>query len=292
VNWDAPIRQYLPEFDSKDKAGVLVRHLITHSAGFPAWKPFYALADSPADVLSVIARTPLGYAPGSRVIYSDLGFITLGMLLEQRTGQSLAKLFCQEVARPIGLTEMQFNPPATLQDKIAPTECGNEYERELARKIDLSEAERCRVDQYSGWRTKLIQGQVHDGNAWFLNGVAGHAGLFGSIEETARLAAQFLPGSDLLQPSTLELFSQNWTPGLGEHRSPGWMLASTPGSSAGEALPPTAFGHTGFTGTSLWVDHEKARIFLLFTNRTYPIVNLHPTRWAFHALAQAALKHQ
>jgi CubicO group peptidase (beta-lactamase class C family) len=124
---------------------------------------------------------------------------------------------------------------------------------------------------YTAWRTEVVWGEVHDGNAHFLGGVAGHAGLFGTARETARLAEQFLPGSALLsREETLRLFTTNFTPGLDEHRSIGWMLASTPDSSAGAALPPDAFGHTGFTGTSVWVDPHARRVNVLLTNRTHP----------------------
>jgi CubicO group peptidase (beta-lactamase class C family) len=123
----------------------------------------------------------------------------------------------------------------------------------------------------------VLWGEVHDGNAHFLGGVAGHAGLFGPAREVARVAEQFLPGSLLLsREETFAAFRTNFTPGLEEHRSLGWMLASTPGSSAGPALPPHAFGHTGFTGTSVWVDPRAARVFVLLTNRTHPTYNAPP----------------
>jgi CubicO group peptidase (beta-lactamase class C family) len=132
---------------------------------------------------------------------------------------------------------------------------------------------------YAGWRTEVVWGDVHDGNAHFLGGVAGHAGLFGTVREVARIAEQFLPGSSLLSHGdTFAAFRTNYTPGLEEHRSIGWMLASTPESSAGPALPLDAFGHTGFTGTSVWIDPHAARVFVLLTNRTHPIYNAPPMR--------------
>jgi CubicO group peptidase (beta-lactamase class C family) len=134
---------------------------------------------------------------------------------------------------------------------------------------------------------------VHDGNAHFLGGVAGHAGLFGTAPEVALLAAQFLPGSRLLaKESTFRLFQENLTPGMEEHRSIGWQLASTPDSAAGPALPPHAFGHLGFTGTSAWVDPERGRIYVFLTNRTHPVrrdIPINAIRRRVHELASTQL---
>jgi len=125
--------------------------------------------------------------------------------------------------------------------------------------------------RFAGWRTEVVWGEVHDGNAHFLGGAAGHAGLFGTAREAALLARQFLPGSLLLRDdATLELFRTNLTPGLEEHRSVGFQLASTPDAAAGSALPPDAFGHLGFTGTSAWADPHSRRAVVFLTNRTHP----------------------
>ncbi|MBX7221146.1 MAG: beta-lactamase family protein [Blastocatellia bacterium] len=285
LDLEQKVAHYLPEFALADKHDIRLWHLATHSSGFPAWRPFYILAAAPADVVRVIAQTPLSYPTGSRVVYSDLGFITLGKLLERIAGQSLPSLFAQEVTRPLGLNRTGFNPPPEWHDRIAPTETGNQHERDLCRKIEWSPVEAEKVAAYQGWRTTEIQGVVHDGNAWFLNGAAGHAGLFSTVPETFRLASQFLPGSQLLKQVSFNLFTQNRTPGLEEDRSWSWMLASTKDSTAGPALPSQAFGHTGFAGTSLWIDPVLERIYILLANRTYPIRNLNHLRRAFHAQA-------
>jgi CubicO group peptidase (beta-lactamase class C family) len=147
---------------------------------------------------------------------------------------------------------------------------------------------------YVGWRSEIIWGAVHDGNAYFLGGAAGHAGLFSTADETLKLANQFVAGfSELLSPATCELFRQNMTKGLNEARSFAWQLAATKDSTAGPSLPPDAFGHTGFTGTSCWVDPERQRVFILLTNRTHarslPFANINSVRREFHRLAVAAL---
>jgi CubicO group peptidase (beta-lactamase class C family) len=147
---------------------------------------------------------------------------------------------------------------------------------------------------YPDWRSNLIWGEVHDGNAHFLGGAAGHAGLFSSAPETLRLANQFLAKhSQLLSGETCELFRTNMTEGLNEARSIAWQLAATKDSSAGPELPPDAFGHTGFTGTSCWIDPDRNRVFLLLTNRTHiaslPFANINGVRRQFHSLAVKAL---
>jgi len=145
------------------------------------------------------------------------------------------------------------------------------------------------------WRTATIWGEVHDGNAYFLGGAAGHAGLFSTARETLRLAEQFLPRTTrLLAPATCALFRTNMTEGLNEARSFAWQLAATPDSTAGPLLPPESFGHLGFTGTSCWIDPTSERVLILLTNRTHaralPFVNINSVRRRFNTLAIEALE--
>ena len=144
------------------------------------------------------------------------------------------------------------------------------------------------------WREHVIWGEVHDGNAYFLGGAAGHAGLFSNARETFAIAEQFLAArTQLLRPETCALFRTKMTPGLNEARSIAWQLASTPDSTAGVSLPPDAFGHLGFTGTSCWIDPSRERVLILLTNRTHtrtlPFVNINGVRRQFNTLAAAAL---
>lgn len=285
---DSAVLHYLPEFDRTDKQPITVRHLLTHSSGLPAWRPLYILAKGEVDrVLSVITDLDLEYEPGSRVIYSDLGFITLGLLLERITGKSLALLAKEEIFLPLKLENTFFNPDQAKQTGIAACETGNAYERDMCRDRH--------GDEPKHWRENLIWGEVHDGNAYFLGGAAGHAGLFSTAEETLALANQFHAGlTSLLKPETCSLFRTNLSEGLNEARSAGWQLAATKDSTAGPDLPADSFGHTGFTGTSCWNDPHKERVYLLFTNRTHerarPFANINSVRRRFHTLANAALE--
>jgi CubicO group peptidase (beta-lactamase class C family) len=138
------------------------------------------------------------------------------------------------------------------------------------------------------WRKELIWGEVHDGNAYFIGGVSGHAGLFSTAREAFQIANQFLQGSQLLSNESLKLFTENLTPGFDTARSIGWILASTRDCSAGPTLPPTIIGHNGFTGTSLWMDPDRRRVFILLTNRVHPkvtTVDMKCIRQRFNTLA-------
>lgn len=287
---DNSIAHYLTEFDQPDKSSITIRQLLTHTSGLPAWRPLYLIADRKADVLSAISTEPLQYKPGERVVYSDLGFIVLGFLLQRLGGQSLDELARTHIFSPLELRQTFFNPAVAARTGVAACETGNAYERDVCERDFTGHS-------YPGWRNELIWGEVHDGNAHFLGGFAGHAGLFSNAKETLRIANQFIGAqSQLLSPETCELFRRQMTEGLNEARSFAWQLAATKESTAGPALPPDAFGHTGFTGTSCWVDAERQRVFILLTNRTHkralPFANINSVRREFHALAVNALKNR
>ena len=291
LSLDSSVAQYLPEFDGADKQHITVRDLLTHTSGLAAWRPLYLTALEREGALAAIANGALVYKTGKRVVYSDLGFIVLGFLLERLKGTSFADLARREIIDSLALRRTVFNPESELRPDIAASETGNGYERAMCEGDFSSTAAESRL---ATWRQQTIWGEVHDGNAYFLGGAAGHAGLFSNHAETLRLANQFMGGqSELLAPETCELFQQNLTKGLNEARSFAWQLAATKDSTADPALPPDAFGHTGFTGTSCWIDPHRERVFILLTNRTHdhplPFANLNSTRRQFHTLAVSAL---
>jgi CubicO group peptidase (beta-lactamase class C family) len=284
---DTPVARYLPEFDRPDKRSITIRDLLTHTSGMHAWRPLYLLAKDKQDAVGAIAAEKLEYGRGERVIYSDLGFITLGFVLQEVAGTSLSELAEEEIFEPLQLQKSFFNPTVAARTGIAACETGNAYERDMCER-DFS------GQTYNGWRSEGIWGQVHDGNAYFLGGAAGHAGLFSNATETLRLAHEFVgESSQLLSPQTCRMFRENMTVGLNEARSFAWQLASTKLSTAGTSLPGDAFGHTGFTGTSCWIDAQHQRAFILLTNRTHarklPFANINATRREFHSLAVRAL---
>jgi CubicO group peptidase (beta-lactamase class C family) len=280
---DSSVSHYLPEFERTDKQMITVRELLTHTSGLPAWRPLYLLTnDEPDRTVGAIASLDLEYSPGTRVLYSDLGFITLGFLLERLTGHRFATLAHHEIIEPLKLDHTFFNPEMALQTGIAASETGNNYERDMC--------DQTGAGVYSNSRQRVIWGEVHDGNAYFLGGAAGHAGLFSTAEDVLVLSNQFLAEhSSLLRPETCSNFRINMTPGLEEARSLGWQLAMSKESTAGPDLPPDSFGHNGFTGTSVWIDAQNDRVFILLTNRTHarqlPFANINAVRREFHRRA-------
>jgi CubicO group peptidase (beta-lactamase class C family) len=290
---DSSVSHYLSEFDRTDKRGITVRQLLTHSSGLPAWRPLYILAKGDRErTLAELANLELKYNPGTRVVYSDMGFITLGFLLERLAGKPVAELAKDEILQPLQLKRTFYNPESSIQTGIAACETGNDYERGTSR----DSVNQTDFEAYQSWRERLIWGEVHDGNGYFLGGVAGHAGLFSTASETLVLAHQFIAGqSKLLSAETCAMFPKNWTEGLEEARSIAWQLAATKDSAAGLDLPPDSFGHSGFTGTSCWIDPHHRRVFVLLTNRTHarqlPFVNINSVRRQFHSLGVAALSN-
>lgn len=279
-----------------DPVSVLsVADLATHTSGLPAWLPFYLLAKSatPKDLGAVISHC--GPIESGQVEYSDPNFVALSIVIEQGVPDGEFDLW---VARTLELKRTAFNPLTKGLDleSIAASEKGNEFERQLCVEkgyiqppatADGSDSIR---NPRSAFRDQVIWGEVHDHNAYFMGGVAGHAGLFSTAEEVFKIAQQFLPNyTQLLKPETCQLFTTNFTPGMNEHRSFAFQLASSPDSTAGTKMSPQSFGHTGFTGTSLWVDPVKERVFVLLTNRTHnhalPFVNINSVRRQFHDLA-------
>ena len=289
------IGKLLPEFYTSVNSEVTVNQLLMHTSMLPAWRPFYLLVDEKEEVVSEIARTlPNGEQPV--VTYSDLNFLTLAALIEFVTSDDLEAIANSEIFLPLGLQKTSFAPTGRFaRETIAASEYGNEYEKQTC--IEMGYLDNVDDPLYARYfRNYQIWGEVHDGNAFFLGGVAGHAGLFSTAEEVFRVARQFLPGSTtLLKPETCDLFRTNFTAGANEDRSFAFQLASTEGSTAGESLSPESFGHNGFTGTSLWVDPGSDRIFVLLTNRTHshplPFTNINSVRRRFHDLAVEELSN-
>ena len=296
IDFNAPVANYLSEFEGEagmnEGRPISLLRLMTHTSGLPNWRPLYLEAETAKDVPAALARiatrsreekTP------TQLVYSDLSYIALGLALERVTGERLDLLAKREIFDPLGLRDTMFNPPSELKRRIAATERGQEHERAntIADTGTRGRGDAAKVGHYR-WREDLIWGEVHDGNAHFLGGVSGHAGLFSTAREVFRIANQFLQGSQLLSSESLKLFTVNITPGFDTARSIGWILASTRDCSAGPTLPPTIIGHNGFTGTSLWMDPDRRRVFILLTNRVHPKVtpvDMKCVRQRFNTLA-------
>ncbi|MBX7173455.1 MAG: serine hydrolase [Pyrinomonadaceae bacterium] len=289
------VSRFTSFFHMKDKQEVLIQNLLTHTSGFFAWKPFYLIdkksnmIDKKSNYLSgliiIIAEFKNENPINSKVVYSDLNFLTLSFVIEKIYGKSLNEIARTEIFEPLNLQNTFYNPPKSLQKRIAASEFGNEYEKNTC----LESGYESQITNYE-WRNYQIWGEVHDGNCYFMGGVSGHAGLFSTAEETFKIAQQFLAKeTTILKPETCDLFRTNYTKGYNEARSIAFQLAATPESTASNSLQKDSFGHLGFTGTSVWIEPETERIFILLTNRTHarelPFVNINSTRRKFHELA-------
>lgn len=284
ISLDDRISDLIEDFGSVDKKEITVGELLTHTSRLPAWRPLYLCVDDPADVIAEIDRTPID-ALKQQVTYSDLNFIALGKMIERIADQPLDAAAAM-IFDALGLKNTSFSPTSSLRFRIAASEHGNMFERDTCRE-QFPELFAARPNAF---RTDTIWGEVHDGNAHFMNGIAGHAGLFSTAIETFEIAKQFLPStSTFVSAEVCKLFRTNFTSGMNEHRSLAFQLASAPESTAGATMSSSSFGHLGFTGTSLWVDPVRERIFILLTNRTHhhqlPFENINSVRRRFHELA-------
>lgn len=247
LNVADPVRAHLTEWRGRDRETVTLRDLLAHCSGLTAYLPFFKTCTGRREFEPAICELPLEYPPRSGAIYSDLGFMLLGFILEDRLGARLADAFAAH-APLYTAAPLLFTPPASLRPRIAPTE----------------------VDP---WRGRLLAGEVHDENCWALGGAAGHAGLFGTAEavgDFARLVlASFAGDTPLARSETMQRFAARTTDIPDSSRALGWdtML---PTSSCGTKLSPLAIGHTGFTGTSLWIDPAQDLYIVLLTNRVHP----------------------
>ena len=270
LDLEAPVTAIAPEFAGNDagRREVSLRMLLGHSSGLPAYEKLFLRAQTRDALLQAAFSTPLAAAPGIRAEYSDIGFIILGFALERLADESL-DTFCQrEIFGPLGMTHTTFNPTPAMKDSIPPT-----------------------ADDRS-FRHRIIQGEVQDENASVLGGFAGHAGLFSSAEDLAIFAHAMLNGGHpILRSATVELFTRRESAPEGTSRALGWDTPSAP-SQSGKYFSSRAFGHLGYTGTSLWIDPERQLSITLLSNRTWPDCRnqaIKQVRPAFHDAVIEAL---
>jgi len=245
VRLNDPVAVYLPEFAQNGKADITVRELMTHYSGL---RPDLDLKESwsgrDAAYWMAMKQTPQ-YPPGSRFVYSDINFETLGFLVEKVTGQTLDRYSETKIFAPLGMSHTRFLPPAAWTSRIAPT-------------------------QYDD-AGKMLRGAVHDPTARRMGGVAGHAGLFSTADDLAKFAEDLLRGDRVLSALAVEKMSTPQTSSNATSmRGLGWDIDSPFASNRGDLLPVGSFGHTGFTGTSLWIDPTTDTYIIVLTNAVHP----------------------
>jgi CubicO group peptidase (beta-lactamase class C family) len=241
---DAKVVDILPEFAGPGKHKITIEHLLTHRSGLPAGRQLWKTARTPAEARAQVLETKLQTQPGARFVYSDLGAAVLGMVIERIAGMPLNEFSESRIFRPLGMVDTRFLPPDSMEYRIAPTEV-------------------------SPPRGYPIRGEVHDEAAFALGGVSGHAGLFGTAADLSIFAQMMLNGGEydgvrIVSAATIEKFTKV----VKDDRALGWEVAAGV-RGAGEYLSETAYGHTGYTGTSLWIDAERDMFVVLLTNRVH-----------------------
>jgi CubicO group peptidase (beta-lactamase class C family) len=238
---DAPVSRYLPAFSRGTKARVTIRELLEHRSGLPAGGNLAQRARSPARARELVLATALAYEPGTAQLYSDVGMDVLGFVVEAIAHQPLDRFVSRRIFAPLAMTSTSYRPGAALRARAAPTERNSS-------------------------RGHPLKGEVHDGDAYALGGIAGHAGLFSTASDLARFAQMLLDGGTLegtriIADSTVALFTQ---------RSAGWRALGwdtcAGGASCGQHMSTRAYGHTGFTGTSLWIDPDRGLYVIVLAN--------------------------
>jgi CubicO group peptidase (beta-lactamase class C family) len=256
LDLDAPVQRYVPAFQGAGKARVTIRHLLTHSSGLPAWRPLYSETATREQAFALVDTTALLRQPGDTFMYSDLGAIVLTQAVEAVSGQPIDQFLESRLFGPLGMRSTHYLPPESWRSRIAPTETDTAF------------------------RHRALWGEVHDENAGRLGGVSGHAGLFSTAPDVVVFAQWLLdagltpgrrPGVSRPQlPQQLVLeFTRRQNIPPGSSRALGWDTPSE-NSSAGTKMGPNAFGHTGFTGTSIWLDPDRDLFIILLTNRVNP----------------------
>jgi len=244
VHLDDPVSKYIPEFSGGEKDLVTLRLLLEHRSGLPAGRDLWRIAHSPDEARQAVIETPLTYHPDQFYEYSDLGADMLGFVVEAASGQRLDQFLADHVWKPLGMDDTFFKPADSLRDRIAPTE----------------------VNPPRGYP---LRGEVHDENAFALGGIAGHAGLFSTASDLSVFAQMMLNGGQyggtrIIADSTVGLFTTR----AARTRALGWDTCAGDGS-CGKYLSERAYGHTGFTGTSLWIDPDRDMFVILLTNRVH-----------------------
>lgn len=265
VRLEDTVDYFLPSYKTGAFGGVELFALLTHTAPFPGGTHLYRHVKTREELLETLRKSTFRAENVGEVLYTCEAFILLGEITSAVDSSPLDEVIRRRVLEPLGMKETGFSPGPELLERIAPTE-------------------------YCSMRKRMVRGEVHDENAMIMGGVSGNAGIFSCAPDMARLAAAMLAslGSGaFLQKSSAGLMIRNHTAGKGQNRGLGWMLAG-PGSSAGDLLSADSFGHTGFTGTSLWIDPSRKLYALLLSNRIHPKRDnpeIFRARHIFHNLA-------
>jgi CubicO group peptidase (beta-lactamase class C family) len=267
LSLDQAVADLIPEFAIQGKEKVTVRHLLTHSSGLRPWRAYYedlrewehrkgerllATSEGRKSIVRRILQSVLLHEPGEAAIYGDLGFIVLGHLVECVSNEPLESFCSRSLYEPLGMTDTRFHPLPYGGD-----------------------VKRCAATELCAWRERVLLGEVHDGNAWAMGGVAGHSGLFSTGADIVRFADELLAAergeSELFSPEIVREFFRRQELPAGSGWALGWDTPTPGQSTSGRYFSERSVGHTGFTGTSLWIDLELGLVVVLLANRLHVV---------------------
>lgn len=263
INLSDKIGKYIPGINNSDKEQIEIINLLLHNSGLKAWEPFYSYCSNKDDIINAICSIGTIYPAGEKFTYSDLNFILLGEIVEKVSGLDLNLYSNKYIFDKLGMNNTMYNPPDDIKSKILPTE----YDRRI--------------------RNKLIQGEVHDENAFIMGGISGHAGIFSNSMDLYKFMKMLLNYGKFYNPYSRGLKEDHFcntdiiitftkkfeVSGYQNTRALGWDTKSIPENGrpqCGEIISDNCFGHTGFTGTSIWCDVDREIIVIFLTNRVYP----------------------
>lgn len=290
LKFDQPVSEIIPEFAQNGKEKVTVRNLLLHDSGLVAFRAYQRTCKTPEEVIKAIYAEKLAQPIGEKMVYSDLGMITFGKIIEALSGRTFTAFLSERVFQPLGMDTSVYAPVAQLRDRCAPTDAIEPWRAELRklRGTDTTEVQKLEK-QPDG--TSWIKGEVHDPNATVLAGIAGHAGLFSTLGDLCRFMAMMLnKGDGLVKSETIDLFTRQQTDR--SSRGLGWDTNDGHRASAGQKFSEKSFGHTGYTGTSVWGDFENQAFIVLLTNRVHPTsenTKIIPWRAKFHNAVYQAI---
>lgn len=277
LDLDAPVIHYLPEFGgAPGHNAITVRDLLAHSSGLAPEAEHWRTARSKAEILAAINVMPVEAPPGTKSVYRDENLILMAEIVSRISGQPFDRFVARNIFQPLGMKDTGFNPSPSNLPRIAPTEQDNRL------------------------RNRLVHGEVHDENAYIMGGVAGHAGLFSTAADLSRIATLWLEGGSfkgrrLLKPATVAQFMARQKRPETSTRALGWDTPTLPGGFASDLASPRAILHTGFTGTSIYIDPDRKAYVILLTNRVNPTREnneIRPARIAIHKAVLQALDAQ
>ena len=290
LDFDQPVSDIIPEFGQNGKGEVTVRNLLLHDSGLVAFRAYQRTCKTPEEVVAAIYAEKLAQPIGEKMVYSDLGMITFGKLIEALSKRTFTAFLNEKVFEPLKMGATAYAPVDQIRERCAPTDAIEPWRLEL-RKMRGKETDIVQRLEQQPDGSRWVKGEVHDPNAMVLAGVAGHAGLFSKLDDLCKFMDMMMKkGDGLVSSATVELFTRRQTDR--SSRGLGWDTNAGRRASAGSLFSDKSFGHTGYTGTSVWGDFEQQTYAVMLSNRVHPTsdnTKIIPWRAKFHDAVHKAI---